>query len=357
MISAAEILNMTFFNNTLLGYFIFFGIIAASIILGRIAYYVAENIILIFTKKTETILDDMFLEVCKHPAVFFIFILGFFIAYKTLTLSEAVEETFFNTVLIFFIIDVTWFFTRLLDGIIKYYLSPWAQKTDTDLDDTLLPMLRKIGKLFLVLIALIIVLDKFGYNVASLVAGLGIGGLAVALAAQETLSNMFGGVTILTDKPFGIGNRIRVSGYDGFIKEIGIRSTKMTTLDGSELIIPNSTLAKEIIENVTREKSRRIKLVIGAEYSTPAKKLEKAIQIIKEVVKKHEATKEESLVFFDEFADSSLNITAIYWITKITNQEKILDTKSQINFEIKKRFEKEKIEFAFPTRTVYVKKG
>jgi MscS family membrane protein len=349
-----QILSMTFFDNTLLDYLIFFGILASSVIGGRILYYITENIVQVFTKKTETLIDDMLLEVCKHPAVFLIFIIGFYTGYKTLTLPVTAEETFFNIVLVLFIINLTWFFTRLLDGIIKYYVAPWSKQTDTDLDDTLLPLLRKLGKFFLVLIAAIIVLDKFGYNVASLVAGLGIGGLAVALAAQETLSNIFGGVTIIADKPFSLGDRIKVSGHDGFIKGIGIRSTVMKTLDGSELIIPNGTLAKEIIENVTRENARRIKLIVGLEYGTSTKKLEKAVKSIKDIIKKNAGTKEESLVYFSEFADSSLNITAIYWISAL---DKMLDIKSEINFEIKNRFEKEKIEFAFPTRTIYTKKG
>ncbi|PIN79772.1 mechanosensitive ion channel protein MscL [Candidatus Woesearchaeota archaeon CG10_big_fil_rev_8_21_14_0_10_34_8] len=354
MVDITQILSMTFFDNTILSYLIFFGIIAVSIIGGRILYYIAENIIMALTKKTETVLDDMLLEVCKHPVVFLIFIVGFYIAYHTLTLTVAVEETFFNTVLVLFIVNLTWFFTRLLDGIIKYYVGPWAKTTHTDLDDTLLPILRKLGKVFLVLIAAIIVLDKFGYNVASLVAGLGIGGLAVALAAQETLSNMFGGITIISDKPFKLGDRIKISGNDGFVKEIGIRSSKMKTLDGSELIIPNSTIAKEIIENVTREEARRIKFTVGVVYDTSTKKLEKAISIIKDIVKKHNSTKDEAFVYFDAFADSSLSITAIYWIKDL---DKIFDTKSEINFEIKKQFEKEKLEFAFPTRTIYNKKG
>jgi MscS family membrane protein len=349
-----QILSMTFFNNTLLDYAIFFGILSISVIGGRILYYIAENIILVLTKKTETQLDDMLLEVCKHPAVFFIFIIGFFVGYKTLTLAENVEETFFNIVLILFVLNITWFFSRLLDGVLKYYVGPWSKTTDTDLDDTLIPILRKLGKFFLFVIAIIIILDKFGYNVASLVAGLGIGGLAVALAAQETLSNMFGGVTILTDKPFSLGDRVKISGNDGHVKEIGIRSTKMTTLDGSELVIPNSTIAKEIIENVTREKARRVKLVVSVEYSTSTKNLEKGISIIRKIIKKHGSTKNDALVFFSEFADSSLNITAIYWIKDL---DKILDTRSDINFEIKKQFEKEKLEFAFPTRTIYNKKG
>lgn len=348
-------LNMTFFGNTLLQYFIFFGILALSIILGKIAYYVITNFIKVFTKKTETVADDMLIEVAEHPAIFLIFIIGFYIAYKYLTLSLEIEKTFFNIVLVMLIFTMTWFFTRLIDGIIKYYLVPFSQKTQTDLDDALIPILRRLSKIVLIFIAAIIVLDKFGYNVTSLVAGLGIGGLAVALAAQETLSNVFGGITILTDKPFSLGDRVKVAGTEGFVKEIGMRSTKITTLDGSELVVPNSNIAKDIIENVAREKERRVKLVLGVEYNTPTKKLEKAVDIIKKIVLDEKGTKkEECMVFFDEFAESSLNIVVIYWITDL---KRIFEVKSAINFKIKQAFEKEKIEFAFPTRTIYTKRG
>lgn len=348
-------LNMTFFGNTLLQYFIFFGILALSIILGKIAYYVITNFIKVFTKKTKTVADDMLIEVTEHPAIFLIFIIGFYIAYKYLTLSLEIEKTFFNIVLVMLIFTLTWFFTRLIDGIIKYYLVPFSQKTQTDLDDALIPILRRLSKIVLIFIAAIIVLDKFGYNVTSLVAGLGIGGLAVALAAQETLSNVFGGITILTDKPFSLGDRVKVAGTEGFVKEIGMRSTKITTLDGSELVVPNSNIAKDIIENVAREKERRVKLVLGVEYSTPTKKLEKAVGIIKKIILDEKGTKkEECMVFFDEFAESSLNIVVIYWITDL---KRIFEVKSAINFKIKQAFEKENMEFAFPTRTIYTKKG
>ncbi|MEK6868397.1 MAG: mechanosensitive ion channel family protein, partial [Nanoarchaeota archaeon] len=266
------ILQMTFFNNTLLQYLIFFSIISGAIIVGKIAYYLIKNFIKVLTKKTETVADDMLIEVCEHPVIFLIFIIGFYIAYKTLTVTEAIEHTFFNIVLVMIIFNLTWFFTRLIDGLIKYYLVPFSQRTQTDLDDALIPILRRLSKIILIFIAAIIVLDKFGYNVASLVAGLGIGGLAVALAAQETLSNVFGGITILTDKPFSLGDKVRVAGNEGFVKEIGMRSTKITTLDGSELVIPNATIAKDIIENVTRETERRIKLTLGIVYETDTKK-------------------------------------------------------------------------------------
>ncbi|MBI5001955.1 mechanosensitive ion channel family protein [Candidatus Woesearchaeota archaeon] len=348
------ILQLTFFNNTLLQYIIFFSIITGAILIGKIAYYLIKNFVKVLTKKTQTVADDMLIEVCEHPVVFLIFIIGFYIAYKSLTLTEAIEHTFFNIVLVMFIFNLTWFFTRLIDGVIKYYLIPFSQKTQTDLDDALIPILRRMSKIILIFIAAIIVLDKFGYNVASLVAGLGIGGLAVALAAQETLSNVFGGVTILTDKPFALGDRIKVSGNDGFVKEIGMRSTKITTLDGSELVVPNATIAKEIIENVTREKSRRVKLTVGLVYETDLKKLKKAMEIVKKIVVDQEGVEDKCDVFFDEFADFSLNFVIVYWVTDIP---RIFEIKSAINLKIKETFEKEGLEFAYPTRVIYNKKG
>lgn len=296
----------------------------------------------------------MIIEVTESPAVFLVFIIGFYIAYKTLTLSEASEETFFNIVLIMFIINLTWFVVRLIDGIIKYYLVPFSQRTQTDLDDALIPILRRLSKIVLVIIAMIIILDKFGYNVTSLIAGLGIGGLAVALAAQQTLTNVFGGVTILTDKPFNLGDRIKILGNDGFVKEIGMRSTRMTSLEGSELIIPNSKMAAEIIENVTRERERRIMLELGLVYSTNAKKLSKTVELTKKIVNDQEGTvKNKCDIFLDKFADSSLTLTVIYWIQDLP---RIYDIRNEINFKIKEALEKEKIEFAYPTRVIYNKK-
>jgi len=354
MIDVNTLLNMTFFNNTLLQYVIFLSILCGAVIVGKIAYYIIKNFVKVLTKKTETVADDMLIEVSEHPAIFLIFIVGFYIAYKSLILTEATEQVFFNIVLVMLIINITWFFTRLLDGLIKYYLVPFSQKTETDMDDALIPILKKFGKIVLIFISAIIILDKFGYNVTSLVAGLGIGGLAIALAAQETLSNVFGGITLLTDRPFALGDRVRLSNKEGFVKEIGLRSTKVTTLDGSELVIPNAVVSKDIIENVTREQERRIKLTLGLVYNTSTKKLEKAIQIVTQIVKdENGTTKGNCDVFFDEFASSSLNIVVTYWIKDLTQIFKI---KNDINFKIKEAFEKEKIEFAFPTQTIYTKK-
>ncbi len=190
-------------------------------------------------------------------------------------------------------------------------------------------------------------------EITGLIAGLGIGGLAFALAAQDILANMFGGAAVLTDKPFVVGDRIVAEGQDGIVQKIGLRSTTMETFDGTHIIVPNKKIADSVVENITREKMRRIKFVLGLEYSTSTAKMEKAKIILRDIVKKNKSTDDKSLIHFVSFGDSSLNIQLIYWIS---NLDMILQAKDEVNFEIKKAFEKAKIEFAFPSQTVYVKK-
>jgi MscS family membrane protein len=203
------------------------------------------------------------------------------------------------------------------------------------------------------IIAIVMILRAMGFEVTGLLAGLGIGGLAFALAAKDMLANLFGGVTILSDKPFKLGDRIKVAGYDGWVKEIGLRSTRIMTLDGFLMIIPNSMVANSAIENVSEEDKRKVVMTIGVEYSTTQAKMKKAKEIIERVVKKNKDTDDKALVSFTEFADSSLNFLVIYWIK---NLDDILGAKHNINMEIKKEFEKAKISMAFPTRTVHLKK-
>lgn len=353
-----EFLNAAYFGNRLLDYILFLAIIGVSIVLGKGVYYVVRNILKKWAEKSETKLDDILIEVLDHPLVFLIFIVGLSIGYRTLTLSEGTAGFFNNLVSILLIVDIAWFIIKLVDRVLIYYIVPLTSKTETELDDVILPIVRKLARYGLIIIAAIMVLDKFGYNITSLVAGLGIGGLAVALAAKDMLGNMFGGASILTDKPFKIGDRIRFDKVDGYVKELGLRSTKVSALDGAEIIVPNAKLADNIVENVTREKGRRIKLSLGLTYNTSNFKLKKACQLIKKVLEDHKHVGTEGFmkpdVFFDEFGAYSLNLTVIYWIQQL---DKINHTKNEINFAIKKAFEEEGIEFAFPTQTIEMKQG
>ena len=349
---AITFLNNIYFGNRLLDYIIFLLIIAISVVLGKVLYYITKNVLKQLVKKTETMLDDILVEALDHPLVFLIFIIGLTIAYNTLSLNEATIEFFKNLISILIIIDVTWFITTFLDQLIIHYLIPLSERTDSDLDDALLPIVRKLTKWGIIIIAGIMILDKFGYNIASLVAGLGIGGIAIAMAAKDMLGNMFGGASIISDKPFKLGERIKFADIDGYVKEVGLRSTKITTFDGTEIIVPNSTIANSTLENVSREKERRIKFVIGLTYETSSTKLKKATTIVKRIIKDHKNTTNKVNVFFTEFAESSLNLTIIYWIN---NLDAVFATKSDINFAIKKEFDKEGLDMAFPSRTIYLR--
>lgn len=347
------IFDTVYFGNSLLQYIIFFAIMICGIIIGKIIYYISKKFLQIKAAKTKSKMDDLLVQVFNKPLIFLIFIISLIIGLKMLTLTPGAEKIFSNIIQIIMTIDVFWFVIVLVDGLLKYFVTPITKKTANDLDDVVLPLVRKIVKTFLVVIAIIIIIDNYGYDVTSLIAGLGIGGLAFALAAKDMLANLFGGVSVIADKPFKIGDRIKISGYDGWVREIGLRSTKVETLDGFQLVVPNSVMANSILENVSREAARKVKMTIGVEYQTSIKKMIETKKILEEVILKNEDTENRSLVSFVDFAESSLNFLVIYWIKNLDN---ILGTQHNINMEIKKRFEKAKIEMAFPTRTIHVKK-
>tara|TARA_Y100000310_G_scaffold345406_1_gene464636 strand:+ start:24062 stop:25120 length:1059 start_codon:yes stop_codon:yes gene_type:complete len=344
-----------YLGNTLGSYLFFFLILVGAVLIGKTFYWLSKNILRKFFEKTRNNFDNILLDVLERPLVFLIFIIGLMIGLNTLVLSSRMAEVFGNVTVILFILDGTWFITGLVDALLTFYIHPLTTKTKSDLDDHLLPILKKLSKVVIIAIALIMIIDNFGYDVTSLIAGLGLGGLAFALAAQDMLGNMFGGVAILTDKPFKVGQRIKVDNkYDGFVKEIGIRSTRIETFDGTQLILPNSMISNSVLENVSKEKARRVVMMVGLTYDTSSKKIEEAKEIIKEIVLKNKDTEDESNVIFYEFADSSLNLRIVY---RIRNLDEIFNVRDQVNTEIKKRFDKSGIDMAFPTRTVYMKKG
>ncbi|MBW2991075.1 mechanosensitive ion channel family protein [Candidatus Woesearchaeota archaeon] len=346
-------LDTMLWGNTYLQYLILIVSIILGIAVGKAFYWLSTKFIKVFTAKTKTRLDDLIIYHLEKPVVFLIILGGIYYGVNQLTLSAKIHDFISQVFLVLFVLCVTWVVINLIESFIEYYLKPMAEKTKSDLDDHLIPIIRKLVKIVLWIIVLIMLIKRFGVDISALLTGVGIGGLAFAFAAKDLLANLFGGVAILTDKPFKLGDRIKVGDNDGFITEIGLRTTRMRTFDGTQIVIPNSLIADSVIENVSREKARREKIVIGVEYGTPQKKMLEAEQILKDVIKKNKSTDDNSIVTFKEFSDSSLNIQTIYWIKDIN---KILDTQHEVNMAIKERFEKAKIEMAFPTRTVHLAK-
>ena len=215
-------------------------------------------------------------------------------------------------------------------------------------------ILNKIIKGVLWAVAVIIILSNFGYNVSALAAGLGIGGLAIAFAMQNILSDVFASFSIYFDKPFRIGDFIIVGDDLGTVKHIGIKTTRIQTLQGQELIISNKELTETRVNNYKKMERRRISFTFGVEYGTKLKQLKKISSIVKEILDKIKIA-DLDRVHFKQFGDFSLNFEVVYYVNK-PDYLTYMDTQQEINFALKERFEKEGIVFAFPTQTIYLNK-
>ena len=338
------------FGITLLDWGITFSLIIGSVIGAKIIYWILSKIARKFTIKTKSKLDDILLDMLEEPIAYLIGITGIWKSIYYIEISEnfgnLLDKVYYLVVIGF----VAWALARTMDALIQIYLVPIVEKSKSELDDQLLPILRKTLKASIWTICIIIGLDNAGYDVGAVIAGLGIGGLAFALAAQDSVKNLFGGITIFTDKPFQIKDRIKISGFDGSVEEIGIRSTRIRTLDGRRVTIPNSKFSESAIENVTSEPNRKVVLNLGLTYETDQVGIKKGIKILDEIVSSHASTEENVITGFNAFNDSSLNLILVYYIKP---GEDILATQTTINLQILEQFTINKLEFAFPTQTLY----
>lgn len=342
--------NKIFYHNTIQQWGITLLIILGAIILAKIVYWLFGNIIKKATAKTKSKLDDLIIDMIEEPVVFAITILGIFIGMERLTFPHGFEDFLDKIYQVLIAINITWLVARTVDALIKEYISPLVEKTEGDLDNQMLPLVRKGLRFIIWTLGIIVALNNVGYDVAALIAGLGLGGLAFAMAAKDTVSNFFGGITVFTDKPFKIGERIKIGGYDGIVLEIGIRSTRLKTFEGRIIIIPNLKFTDSYIENVTVEPSRKVVLNLGLTYDTSHENMKLSLDILKEINENNTSTENEALLSFNAFGDFSLGIFFAYYIK---SGEDILQTQTDINLEILAKFNEKGLEFAFPTQTLY----
>jgi MscS family membrane protein len=347
-----ELLSKTYYGNTVGEWALAAAGILVSILIAKTVYWLIGRFVKRLTQRTDNRFDDLLIDMLEEPAVFTMIITGVWYSLHTLNLSGTAQTMLERAYYVLIIFTVAWLITRLLDAIVETYLAPYVAKTEGKLDDQLLPIIRKGLKLSIWIIAIIVALDNAGYDVKAVLASLGIGGLALALAAKDTLANLFGSFTIFVDKPFIVGDRIKVKGYDGFVREVGIRSTRLQTLDGRMVTIPNQFVADESIVNVSSEPSRKITMDLGLTYDTTPDAMEKAMAILQEIAQNNENVEPNVVTAFTEFKDASLNIRFIYYIKKGAS---VFGTQNAINLQILRRFNEEGLEFAYPTQTIYTK--
>lgn len=339
-------------QNTTISIIVSILILVGAIVIGKLLYWLIGTFAKSLAARTKSGLDDILIDKLEEPIIYGIVILGFYWGFTRLHFNESVDSFFANVFMILFILNVTWLIARVIDSLIEEYIVPIVTKSESDLDDQLLPILRKTIKAVLWIFGIVIALSNSGFDVAALIAGLGIGGLALALAAQDTVKNIFGGIMVFLDKPFKIKDRIKVNGMDGVVEEIGVRSTRLRTLEGRLITIPNGQFSDNAVENVSLEPTRKVNISLGLTYDTTPEQMENAMNIIKDIIKANSKVEDDALVAFNAWGDFAMGIQVIYYIS---SPDFIFSAQSEINLEILKLFNAEGLEFAFPTQTIYKK--
>jgi len=302
--------------------------------------------------KTATKLDDLILELLRGPIKVIAFVVFLHVGLRLFNWPEWTSNFISNGLKIIVACSLTYIAVKFVDLLVGL----WHQRAAAQegiVDHQLFPVIRKTLKIFVVVVAVLVTSQNLGMNVTGLLASLSIGGLAVGLAAQDTLSNLFGAVAIFADKPFRVGDRIQLDAVDGTVEAIGLRSTRVRNLDGHLVTIPNRTMANASIVNVSKRPNIKTVMNIGLPYDTPAERVERAVRIIEEIFRPHPKTA-DLLICFNKFEASSLNIQVAHSWNSTDYKEYALGFQ-QLNLELKRRFDAEGIGFAFPTQTVYVR--
>lgn len=344
-----EIIN----QNSQRDYIVAFGVLLLSLIVLKLFKSYFIHLAKRLTKKTKTDIDDYiveFIEQIRWPVYIFI---ALAISIRTIILPNIVTEVI-DLILILLII---YYFVRGLSKVVDYIIKRRVDKMDKaerDHDSVILKMMGYFVKAFFWIVALLLVLSNFGINITSLIAGLGVGGIAIAFALQNILSDLFSAFTIYLDKPFKVGDYIVLGTDSGTVKNIGLKSTRIQTLQGEELIVSNHELTNTRINNFKKMKKRRILFGFGVEYGTSSQKLKKINEIITKIFDQVKIA-ELDRVHFKDFGDFSLNYEIVYFLNS-KEYDVFMDTQEQINLAIKDKFEKEGIEMAFPTQVIHVKK-
>ncbi len=357
-----------FLNSSILGIQVRPVAMAIGVILSTIAIreYAAKkvmNILAGFAAKTEVTWDDEVIESLRPPLSLFILLVGVWTAARILHLPEKPFHFHHAADLVAQIsiaLIIAWTAMRLIN-IMESELKKKSMNPEYWMDTHLVPVLSIGLKLAFGIGIFVDIAQTLGYSVSALVASLGIGGVAVALAAKDTLANFFGSITVMVDKPFRIGDWVKGDNFDGVVEEIGFRSTRIRTSEKTVKVVPNDKIASMIVENMDRRKDkginmRRVNFTLGLEYKATAEQMENAVNTLRELLGANNNISEEGrMVFFSDFGESSLNLLISYFI-KTTDYQEYLRIRQDVNLAMMRALERLGLAVALPTRTLRIEK-
>ena len=328
-------------------------VVFLSLFLRKFFILVVVRFVERLAKKTSTELDDLLINITSKPLSFLIIVVGLFIAFLILGMEHTIIAKLIKSLII---IVISWTLYNLVVEL-SIYIYRFTEKLGEEIAKELGSFLIKLLKIFAIGIGVLAILQEWGINISAVIASLGLGGLAFALAAKDTAANLFGGLTVLVDKTMKVGDWIKIGDVEGIVEDIGLRSSKIRSFEKSLIIIPNQILANQSLENFSRRNVRRIKMIIGVTYSTTREQMVKILNEIRNMLKTHPRIAKDQLlmVYFTDFGDSSLNIF-IYCFTNTAKWEEYLAIREDVNLKIMEIIERNGASFAFPSTSIYVEK-
>ena len=346
----ADFLSRSFLGNTALDWIIALVVAAVVWAVVRIVFRIVLSRMKALAAKTETDIDDLVTELLEKTKGLFVALVAVYAGARSLELPPEIDSIFTRLLVVGFLIQGAFW----ANGVVNYLLGSWAARKFEG-DPTITTAMGSVG--FLIRFAvwatfIMLALDNLGIDVGPLVASLGIGGLALGLALQGTLSDLFASFSIIFDKPFAVGDYIQVGSLAGTVEHVGLKTTRVKSLTGEQLVFSNSDLLGSRIQNFQRREERRCAFTLGVTYDTTPEQLERIPGLIKEIIESQENTRFDRC-FFMTFGDSALNIDTVYHM-QVPDFATYGATHHSINLEIFKRFAEEGIEFAYPTQTIHV---
>ncbi|VAX32820.1 Potassium efflux system KefA protein / Small-conductance mechanosensitive channel [hydrothermal vent metagenome] len=346
-----DIMQQTFFSNTISDYLISLSILVIGVLAVMILKHIIIKRLKVWADKTATTLDDFLVRIIDSKMVPVFYLGVIYLSIHTLTLSSAFTKAFDVVIAVIFTI----FSVRFLVAIVNYTIeSVWLKKEgDTPRKYSIKGLLPVINVIIWG-IAITFLLDNLGFKISTVIAGLGIGGVAVALAAQTVLGDLFSYFAILFDQPFKIGDFIIVDDYLGTIEHVGIKTTRIRSLSGEQVIFSNTDLTNSRVRNYKRMNKRRVVFRLGVIYQTNLQQLKEIPLIISGTIKSIDLTAFDRAHFFS-YGDFSLIFEVVYYVLS-SDYNKYMDIQQGINLQLKEEFEKRGIEFAYPTQTLFITK-
>lgn len=346
-----NIMQKVFFQNSVLDYLICILIFLIGSLVVRIFRRVVLARLKIWAEKTVTTIDDFLIHIFEKTAIPLLYFGAFYLSIRNLTLNP----TFSKAITIVGIVLLTFFGIRFLMRIIEYTVETYFLKKEKDkARERSLKGMLTIIRVVIWGLAVVFLLDNFGFKISTVIAGLGIGGVAIALASQAFLGDLFSYFSIFFDRPFEIGDFIIVGDYLGTVEYIGIKTTRVRSLGGEQLVFSNTDLTNSRVRNYKRMEKRRVVFKLGVTYQTTSQQVKEIPIIITNIIKNTEDAVFDRAHFFS-YGDFSLIFEIVFYVMS-GDYNKYMDIQQEINFAIKEEFEKREIEFAYPTQTLYVDK-